>query len=52
MRYDIDSINKRRGKVKALKIIMSIVIIIIIYNIILIGISMVDGAKEISIFRL
>lgn len=50
MRYDIDSINKRKGRAKTLKIIVGIVLIVIIYNIILIGISMVDGIDNFSIF--
>ena len=50
MRYDIDSINKRKGRAKTLKIIVGIVLIVIIYNIILIGISMVDGIDNLSIF--
>lgn len=50
MRYDIDSINKRRGREKTLKIIVGIIFVVIIYNIILIGISMVEGIENFSIF--
>lgn len=50
MRYDIDSINKRKKKVKIIKVILGIITIIIIYNMILVGISIIDNKKEISIF--
>lgn len=39
MKYDIDSINKRKNKEKRLKKILFIVVIIVIYNIILLSIS-------------
>lgn len=45
MRYDIDSINKRKQRAKVLKIILGIILIILLYNIILVGISMIDGNK-------
>ena len=45
MRYDIDSINRRKQRAKVLKIILGIILIILVYNIILVGISMIDGNK-------
>lgn len=50
MRYDIDSINKRKLKAKNLKIIVGIILVVIIYNILLIVISEIDGMKKFNIF--
>ena len=43
MKYDVESINKRKEKTKTLKRIMEIIAIILIYNIILIIVSSIDG---------
>ena len=43
MKYDVESINKRKEKTKILKRIMEIIAIILIYNIILIIVSSING---------
>ena len=43
MKYDVESINKRKEKTKILKRIMEIIYIILIYNIILIIVSSING---------
>ena len=48
MKYDVESINKRKEKTKTLKRIMEIIAIILIYNIILIIVSSING-KDFSI---
>ncbi len=48
MKYDVESINKRKEKAKILKRIMEIIAIILIYNIILIIVSSING-KDFSI---
>lgn len=48
MKYDVESINKRKEKTKILKRIMEIIAIILIYNIILIIVSSING-KDFSI---
>ena len=50
MKYDIDSIKKRKSMTKIVKIIFGIILIILIYNIILVGISAVSGIKEFNLF--
>lgn len=50
MKYDIDSINRRKKRMQVLKKILSIFIIIFIYNIILIFISLENVNTEIGIF--
>ena len=50
MKYDIDSISRRKRKVKTIKTILGIILIIIIYNIILVGISIIDKESGISIW--
>lgn len=49
MKYDINSINKRKKRAKALKIIIGVFLIILIYNIILVGITMV-GEMNFNLF--
>lgn len=49
MKYDIDSIEKRRKKEKIIKNILKIVLIILIYNLILIVVSAMDNKNDISI---
>ena len=48
MKYDVESINKRKEKKKIVKRIIEIIAIILIYNIILIIISSING-KDFSI---
>lgn len=48
MKYDVESINKRKEKEKIVKRIIEIIAIILIYNIILIIISSING-KDFSI---
>ena len=43
MRYDVESINKRKEKEKVIKKIIWIIAIILIYNIILIIVSSING---------
>lgn len=50
MRYDIDSINKRKEKIKILKRIATIIFVIVVYNMILVGISIIDGIEPLSLF--
>lgn len=50
MKYDIDSINKRKENVKIVKKIIEIIAIILIYNIILIVISSANKMSIINIF--
>ena len=50
MKYDIDSINRRKKRMQVLKKILSIFIIIFIYNIILIFISLENVSTGIGIF--
>lgn len=52
MKYDIDSINKREKKLKIVKIILGIFIVIFLYNMILVGISAVNGVKGLNLFRI
>ena len=49
MKYDIDSIEKRRKKEKTIKNILKIVLIILIYNLILLVVSAMDNKNDISI---
>ena len=49
MRYDLESINKRKEKVKIIKKVMEIIAIILIYNIILIAISSENKMSFINI---
>ena len=50
MKYDIDSINRRKKRMQVLKKILSVFIIIFIYNIILIFISLENVNTGIGIF--
>ena len=50
MKYDIDSINKRKENIKIVKKIIEIIAIILIYNIILIVISSANKMSIINIF--
>ena len=50
MKYDIDSINKRKKNIEILKKLLSIFIIIFIYNIILIFISSENLSNGIGLF--
>lgn len=50
MKYDIDSINKRKENTKIVKKIIEIIAIILIYNIILIMISSANKISIINIF--
>ena len=43
MRYDVESINKRKEKEKTIKKIIGVIAIILIYNIILIIVSSING---------
>ena len=43
MKYDIESIEKRKKKEKIFKNIFKIILIILLYNIILLGISTMDN---------
>ena len=49
MKYDVESINKRKEKEKKIKMIIGIIAIIMIYNIILIVVSSING-KDYSVF--
>lgn len=50
MKYDIESINKRKENVKIAKKVFEIIAIILIYNIILIAISSANKINVINIF--
>lgn len=50
MKYDLESINKRKENVKIAKKIIEIIAIILIYNIILIAISSANKVNLINIF--
>ena len=50
MKYDIESINKRKEKVKIIKKVVEIIAIILIYNIVLIAISSANKISLINIF--
>lgn len=50
MKYDIDSINRRKENVKIVKKIIEIIAIILIYNIILIFISSANQMSIVNIF--
>lgn len=50
MKYDVESINKRKNKTKTIKKIVEIIAIILIYNIILIIVSSING-KNFNILR-
>lgn len=52
MKYDIESIKKRKQNVIIIKKILVIIVIVFIYNIILLGISGLDDKKNISFFGL
>ena len=46
MKYDIESIERRKKKEKVLKNVLKIVLIILIYNMILLGISAMDNNES------
>ena len=50
MKYDLESINKRKEKQKTVKKIIEVIAIILIYNIILIAISSANKINVINIF--
>lgn len=50
MKFDTESILKRKKRVKAIKIILFIIFIVVIYNIILLGISSVGEDKSFNLF--
>ena len=50
MKYEIESINKRKEKVKIIKKVVEIIAIILIYNIVLIAISSANKISLINIF--
>lgn len=50
MKYDIDSINKRKENMKVVRKIIEIIAIILIYNIIVIAISSANKMSVINIF--
>ena len=50
MKYDIETINKRKKNAKITKIIIDIIIIILLYNIILVFISCINKIEDISLF--
>lgn len=50
MKYDLESINKRKENIKIAKKVLEVIAIIIIYNIILIAISSVNKINIINIF--
>ena len=50
MKYDLESINKRKENVKIAKKVIEITAIILIYNIILIGISSANKINIINLF--
>lgn len=49
MKYDIESIEKRKKKEKVIKNILKIILIILIYNMILLGISVMDNNENFNI---
>lgn len=50
MKYDIETINKRKKNAKITKRIIDIIIIILLYNIILVFISCINKIEDISLF--
>lgn len=50
MKYDIDSINKRKQNIKIIKKILEIIAIILLYNIILVIISSANKLSIVNIF--
>lgn len=52
MKYDIESIEKRKQKMKSAKRIVDIIVAILIYNVILISLSCLSKIEPISIFGL
>ena len=50
MKYDLESINRRKKNAKIIKKVMEIIAIILIYNIILIAISSENKISLINIF--
>ena len=52
MKYDIDSIKKRKENEKKFKKIFYIILIIVIYNLILLTISYTNKFENFTLFRL
>ena len=50
MKYDLESINKRRENAKIAKKVIEIIAVILIYNIILIAISLENNVNLINMF--
>ena len=50
MKYDLESINKRKENVKIAKKVIEIIAIILIYNVILIAISSANKMNIINVF--
>ena len=50
MKYDLESINKRKENVKIAKKVIEVIAIILVYNIILIAISSANKINIINIF--
>lgn len=50
MKYDINSINKRKEKMKLIRKIIEIVVIVFLYNIIVIGVSSANKMNVINLF--
>lgn len=51
MKYNIESIEKRRKTIKNIKRVVNIVLIILVYNIVLLFISSINRTQNINIFR-
>lgn len=50
MKYDINSINKRKEKMKLIRKIIEIVVIVFLYNIVVIGVSSANKMNVINLF--
>ena len=50
MKYDIESIMNRKKTVQRIRIVLIVIFIIILYNVILVGISSIDNEESLNLF--
>lgn len=50
MKYDIESIMNRKRNAQKVRIVLIVIFIIILYNVILVGITSIDNEKSLSLF--
>ncbi len=52
MKYDIDSIKKRKENEKFIRRIFYVILIIVIYNLVLLALSYINNLENFSLFRI